>query len=113
MMRQHSHKIQFPIFSGYQIRVTFTSDIEAAVTKEMGGDWPSDSAAYTVQGPHGSHIILSHTATAEDIAHEAFHAIWALMKWTGAELEEEVVAYHLGHVVGRIVKWSKRHAQNA
>jgi len=112
-VRTHRHIIQFPIFSGYKIHVVFTSDIAAAVKRVTKAEAPPDCAAWTVQDSEGfSTIILSHHPNAEVVAHESFHAIYALMKWAGAALEEEVVAYHLGHVVGLITKWSRKYEKN-
>lgn len=111
-VRTHRHKIKFPIF-GYEIRVSFVSSLKDEAVR-MNADAPGDDTAkaWTVlnsEHPY-AHIVLQHDASAEIIAHESFHAIWALMTWAGAALEDEVVAYHLGHVVGRITKWGNRSA---
>lgn len=108
-MRTHRHKIQFPIFGEFHIRVSFVADV-VAESKKLSAEVSPLSIAYTVLETGKAHIVLAHHADAETIAHEAFHAVWALMKYVGAELEDEVVAYHLGHVVGLITKWGKRNA---
>lgn len=109
-LRTHRHKIHFPIFSKFVIHVIFTSDPKTEGVR-LNCDLQEDSIAWTISGEESAvHIVLPHSPDPETIAHESFHAIWSLMKFAGAQLEEEVVAYHLGHVVGCITKWSKRNA---
>ena len=42
----------------------------------------------------------------DTVAHECLHAVWAMVKWTGARLDEEIVAYHLGFLVGRVFEFA-------
>lgn len=106
--RMHRHSIKFPAFGGYVIRVVFT-DNAAAEFVRLKEPKPGDAEAWTITDPEGyAHILLKHDVDAETIAHESFHAVFSLMRFAGAAMEEEVVAYHLGHVVGLITKWAKR-----
>lgn len=108
-IRTHRHTIKFPIFSDYCIFVVFTDSIKNACKHITDVECREDSAAVTVINSDGySTIVLPHSATAEMVAHESSHAVWALMSHVGADLEDEVVAYHIGHVVGLITNWSKR-----
>lgn len=109
MKRTHRHKVKFPIFQNFTIHVVFTDDWRAEAVK-LNADLTDDSIAWTVSEGKAAHIIFPHHPDPDVVAHETFHAIWALMKFAGAEMEEEVVAYHLGHVVELITKWSKTNA---
>lgn len=109
-IRTHRHKIKFPIF-GYEIRVSFVNCLkDEAVRLNADAPGDGDAKALTILNSENPyvHIILQHGAGPGVIAHESFHAIFALMSWAGAVLEDEVVAYHLGHVVELITKWGKR-----
>jgi hypothetical protein len=112
--RTHRHTIHFPIF-GYKIIVVFTADLRRECKRLSREDPDPEAVALTVMNSDGfSHILLPHNTGAESIAHEAFHAVYHLMTRAGAELEDEVIAYHLGHVVGLIHKWrNKKHAPDA
>src|ERR1700744_594697 len=48
---------------------------------------------------HTSYIFLEYGADIGTIAHEVFHFVWKLMSWIGAEHNNEVMAYHVGHYV--------------
>jgi hypothetical protein len=109
--RTHRHTINFPIFS-YRITVVFTADIPRECKRLTSEDPTPGTIALTVLNGDGfSHILLPHDACAESIAHESFHAIYHLMTRAGAQLEDEVIAYHLGHVVGLIHRWGKLDAK--
>jgi hypothetical protein len=112
--RTHRHVIKFPIFRGYEVRVSFASDLKAEAARLNTDEMVAAETAFTLFDASGfCHIVLPHNPDSETIAHECFHAVWALMTWAGATLEDEVVAYHLGHIVGLVTKWSRRNAPNA
>jgi hypothetical protein len=50
-----------------------------------------------------SWIILPFDAPCSSVAHEAWHAVRRMLDYCGAEQENEVVAYHLGYVVNKII----------
>jgi hypothetical protein len=50
-----------------------------------------------------ANIHLNPEAPAGTIAHEAYHAICAMLKMAGAAEEHEVVAYHLSYVTDLIM----------
>jgi hypothetical protein len=47
---------------------------------------------------------LKPNVTEGTIAHESWHAILNMLVRVGADLDNEVVAYHLGYLVDEIVK---------
>jgi len=112
-MRNHTHNLTFPVFSNYPVRVTFTNSIIKQARKICGpdyaaGDGQGDPAALTLSNSDGwAVMLLPHNPAPATVAHEAYHVIAALLKWIGAAQEEEVIAYHLGYLVDRILAWSK------
>lgn len=110
MKRTHRHKITFPVFN-YKAYVIFTNNILRECMRLTKGEPEEDTKALTVINTQGfCHILLPHDVSAENIAHEACHVVNHIMVWTGAAIEDEVFAYHVGHIVGRITKWRNRHA---
>ena len=108
-MRTHRHKLQFKVFSDYQVVVIFTDNIGKELAKLTDQPPTEGAQALTVINTGGNaHVFFPHNPDAETIAHEAVHVIHALMKWAGAEPEDEVIAYHLGYLVRHITKWAKR-----
>src|SRR6266702_5677005 len=92
------------VFSDYQIHVIFTPDIPASVRYLADRDnffYPSGNlencAACHVSpyGRSGGYLLYGPTANIGSYAHEAWHVVYQLFKWTGAEIEDEMVAYHL------------------
>jgi hypothetical protein len=103
--RNRRTKIQFPIFSHYEVRVILSRDI-AATGRRLGEKddlTHADAASVTLpEHPGVGWLLFGPRPTPDVIAHEASHAIEALAKHAGAEFDEETFAYHLGHLVGRI-----------
>jgi hypothetical protein len=106
-LKQSRHKdyekvIKFPIFSHYKVHIIFSDDIRKSKKVRYGSDEFADgaSAVHCHDSDGHSHCIYdigkSCTGT---IAHESWHAVWAMLKWAGVEIENEVVAYHLGYIV--------------
>ena len=107
-MKAIRHKLRFPVFGNYPVKIVFCADIFKE-GKRLGASFPSgdekDEEAFTAVNPAGCTCVFGYKPDAETIAHEAYHAIVALLKFSGASAEEELVAYHLGYLVGRITKW--------
>jgi hypothetical protein len=103
----------FPVFRGYTVNIIFTNDVTAARAKRNDCLGISDFG-YDVEAMHGtdgqgtSILFFQEAASAETIAHESWHAVHALMRWVGASLEDEIVAYHLSYIVDQVVKFQNR-----
>jgi hypothetical protein len=113
-MKTFRHKLRFPVFGNYPVKIVFCDDIhkEAKRAKHVLPSDDGSEEAYTAINSSGCTCVFNHTPDAETVAHEAYHAIVALLKFSGASAEEELVAYHLGYLVSRITKWrEKDHAQ--
>lgn len=103
--------IQFEFLSGYVAHVIFSDDIVRSCTNRYGTCSARDTAEAFVR--HSTfegrtHMFFPMTATEEDIAHEAWHVIYHMFDWVGAkDFDNEITAYHLGHLVGKIHKFKR------
>lgn len=105
-------KVKFPVFSGYTIHVVLTSDLRASHVSRYGdgglADDASTAAFYTSAGTGHSHLFCTKDAPAGILTHEAWHAIYGMFEWAGAELDNESVAYHLGYLVDKIAQFQAK-----
>jgi len=61
---------------------------------------------------HRIYLFITPKSTYGVIAHEAYHGITALFKYIGVdEYDEEIVAYHLGYLIDKIVKFKKKYGR--
>jgi hypothetical protein len=111
MMKSHIQKeecaIDFDVY-GFAVHVIFTKD-DLQVTRDAYDtvigrkDKVDGAAAFHNATGNRSYLFFKWNATEEHIAHESWHAIRYMLKdYIGSELENETVAYHLGHLVGTI-----------
>ncbi len=104
-LRACRRKMKFETY-GYVVNVAFASDINKYCEKRWPNQKPEEKCeAFTLIEEKTSQIVLPFDATPALIAHESSHVVWGIMKFIGAEFEDEVVAYHLGHLVGQIHRW--------
>lgn len=104
----------FDVF-GYKVSVMFCDDVARAVHELhpiIASDHDATALTYTYSNEARSEIFFPFTTSAETIAHEAFHAVWHMVEYVGMKKDNECMAYHLGHLVGEIVK-AKKEAQEA
>lgn len=122
----HEAFFLFPVLSEYRVIIVLTDDIPASVMYLADRDFfnvPEHQqltdclACHLHPGNRGhSYIVLKPKAHAGAIAHETWHMIYNLMKFTGIELEDEFIAYHLGYAVQQIVQFQyevQRRTQDA
>jgi hypothetical protein len=109
-MKTFRHKLRFPVFGDYPVQIVFCDNIhkEAKRAKHVLPSDDGSEEAYTAVTTSGCICVFNRTPDAETVAHEAYHAIVALLKFSGANTEEELVAYHLGYLVGHITKWKEK-----
>lgn len=106
--------VVFPVYGNYQVRVVFTSDIVRAMlkwaeTRACAENVESSDLAHAihVEDRPKSYIFLPRDADAGCIVHECWHVIRRmLVDWCGAELENEIVAYHLGYLTKKVVDFA-------
>lgn len=104
----------FPVFSNFKVRVIIAPDTVAAAYYIADRDYIADpqitdyAEAFTCSNSNNgwSIIYLTPDAMLGTIAHETYHAVTAMMKMIGAAEEHEVVAYHLGYIVNKIVEFN-------
>ena len=102
-------KVRFPVFSGYTMFIIFSENLCASRMGRYGsagaaGD--SDTGAFVALCSEGCHIFLKPYTSAGVVAHEAWHAVRALLVWAEArDFDNEVVAYHLGYLVNQITNF--------
>ena len=101
--------VRFPVFSGYKMFVVFSEDLCAsrmARYGSAGAAGESDTGAFVSLCGEGCHIFLKPWTSAGVVAHEAWHAVRALLVWAEArDFDNEVVAYHLGYLVNQITNF--------
>jgi hypothetical protein len=104
-----STDVLFPVF-GYEVRVIAARSVERTGAK-LGADLSGAVAGFVYPGtkkPKRAWIVLSPDADEATVAHEASHAVRAMLNNAGARTDNEVFAYHLDFLVGRIHKFLKR-----
>lgn len=110
MQRAIRRKMNFETY-GYMVHVAFVPDVQKYCAKRWPDQNPEEKCeAFTIVGNENekfSHMVLPFDVTPGVIAHEASHVVWGIMKFIGAEFEDEVVAYHIGHLVGKVHAWQK------
>ena len=107
-MRNRRTSVTFPVFSGYKVSVIHARNIENT-GRRLRVDMAGCAAAY-VSDPDvkGGVIVLGPDADEATVAHEASHAIRAMLAWAGARNDNETFAYHLDFLVGRIHKFLRK-----
>ena len=101
-------EVRFPVFN-YAMRVIFARDVERTGAK-LGADLTGCAAAWVTRDdkPGAGWLVLPERPDEDTVAHEASHAVRSMLDFVGAGDDDEVFAYHLGHLVGRIHKTLKR-----
>lgn len=101
---------KFPVF-GYSVKVVSSNDIPKALLKYKhteNVDFQAGTAALSIHiaGEALTYIFVPHKITLEQMVHESYHAIRKMLDEAGVRLDDnEVVAYHLGHLVQEISDW--------
>lgn len=110
-MRNRRTVIKFPVFNNYEVRVIQAHDV-AATGRRLKEKLEDAEAAFITKDEEGKYgigwLVLGPNPTPEVVAHECSHAIMHLLNYAGVQRpEEEVFAYHLGYLAGRVHKFLK------
>jgi|SRR5208337_1162812 len=112
-MREFEKVIDLPVFR-YHVKIIITESVvksRQARTEGLGPYEKEDTnpaAMHTgVKGKNWSYLFFRFNPGIGDVSHECFHCIWRLMRWIGADLENEVVAYHLTYLTEEVWKFAK------
>lgn len=105
--------ICFPVFANYTVRVVLTPDVaksRSARDSEIGNKYDGGDplGIHAFNGNGDAWIFLPLTVEPGTVAHECFHCINRMMQWIQADLENEVVAYHLGFLVTEVSNFLRR-----
>jgi hypothetical protein len=104
-LREHIAFVYFDVWKFY-VRVVLTNDLALSIRKldpEAAKD-PGPMTMHSITRPNRCCIVLPVDTSDGTLAHEAWHAVRRMFRYAGAELENETVAYHLGHLVEKIHK---------
>lgn len=94
----------------YEIYVILTDDVNNSRSgrSHFLGAWePSEDTIGVHSGMKDcarSYIFLGYAPDISSVVHEAYHAVWRMMEYIGAQHENEIIAYSLGHITRGIVK---------
>lgn len=102
-IRSVKKTVEFPAF-GYTVHVVLTDDVLGYAKRRWKGVpfYPADGLHVSVKGENVSWVLLEFNPLAGNIAHESWHAVRKMLDSCDAELESEVVAYHIGYLVNVI-----------
>ena len=104
--------VTFGVYSNYRIHIIYTDSIPRSSKARYGSEGRTENAAaYHRQAGGGhSHVFFTERWEPGVIAHECFHAIWAMLKeWAGVvDMDNEIIAYHLGFLVGIVHDFKQR-----
>ena len=105
-MKSRFANIEFPVFCHYTVHVEVSSDLGKSMKKypqtknipDADDFNRNESCAVHLNDEPFSFIFLPYNASVGTVAHESWHVIQRMMKYMGVDVENEVVAYHLGYL---------------
>lgn len=107
-------KVRFPALCNYLVHVEFTADIAKTLlkypeTRNVDMTSCTTGLAIHVRDDAHSFLFIYHKSNAGTIAHESWHVVRRMMEFADVDLENEVVAYHLGYLVNQVTDFQRRH----
>jgi hypothetical protein len=89
------------------VNLVLTTDVEKSTLKIDPKYDGGATGALWIFNPttQDAHIILPFRPDMGMIAHECWHCVRRLLRYIGAELDNEVVAYHLGYAVNVVYEF--------
>ena len=104
--------IHFPVFCNYTVHIELAEDIHTAMRKypTTRNISTEDVEAITVHKDDASFsfVFFKPNANAGTIAHESYHIVRRILKYMGCDVDNEVVAYHLGYLVNAITNFIRK-----
>lgn len=103
--------IRFAALGGHIIRVILSRNVRRT-GQRLGEDLDDQTLSIYIEKEVGDRIRRTiifgpEGRTPGIIAHEASHAVWAMLKHRGVRNDDEVFAHHLGYLVDRLHKFLK------
>lgn len=111
-LTEKSKLLRFPMFNGYSVEIVVTNDA-ALSAKKRGCVRADDYVAvhlYHEDLKHSS-IIVPSRSSAATIAHECWHCARRILMSIDADLENEIVAYLITHLVSEVYRLKRRRAK--
>ena len=101
--REKVFTIRIPNIAGYRIHFIFSNDIVKSASKRYDTDEKHLAGASAFHhGTEGGHswLFFKEDAGCSVTVHECWHAVYAMLKWAGIEIDNnELIAYTMGYVV--------------
>lgn len=116
VVRERRRVVDFPVWN-YSVHVILSSNIDLsknALEKKLDHRVEVENRKHIYQdgGVHLAYkgepvgwMILGFDSPCSTVAHEAWHAVRRMFEYTGADLDSETVAYHLGYLVEQIIRF--------
>jgi hypothetical protein len=101
------YHLEFPVLNHYNVHVEFTSDLKKSIshyreTKDIELYSDESGLAIHPKNQPRSFIFFKGNPNPGTIVHESWHVVRRMLEYYGIELDNEVVAYHLGYLVRNI-----------
>lgn len=96
-------KIKFPALGDFEVRVILSANVKKTAHGLHSNAEGDEAVCITeTDKPGMCWLVFSESPTVDHIAHESYHAVVAMLQFTGAKREEEVVAHHVGYLTQKI-----------
>ena len=101
----------------HHLTIVVSNDVHESREKRGHGlpfHVPNDSirALHSTNGLGHSFIFVPHDVDEGEVVHEAYHAVWTIMKFINATHENEIMAYTLTFIVREIYKTLNKYKQD-
>lgn len=101
---------------GCRVYIIVAKDFQLATEKVFKSETPrkikTNARALACHRENYSYVFFKPDADAGEMAHEMWHVIRHIFEYIGAELENEIVAYHLEYLVSEsmyvLKKWARK-----
>ena len=101
--------VKFSVLNDYKVKIVLTRNLDKALksykhtTDVNSGGETTGGITVHVDCERLSYVFIPYGSSTGSMAHEAYHAIRHMLEECSIELENEVVAYHLGYLMNEIV----------
>ena len=100
------------MFSDYTVDIILTSDLRSSLlkrkhTRDIEHSLTTFALAVHLEDDGRSYLLLPFRSNPGDIAHECWHVAKRMSDYLGIELDNETIAYCLGHLVNQVHKHIK------
>lgn len=104
----HRKKIKFPALGDFEVRVILSANVKKTA-HALHSNAEGDEAVCITESdkPGMCWLVFCESPTVDHIAHESYHAVVAMLQFTGAKREEEVVAHHVGYLTQKIFDFTR------